>query len=348
MFKNIFVVGALLVPVLAYGGSPGSDLSVQIVPAASPPTPPPPSNGIACDIGPNYTGSIPAAAQAAGFTHCAANYDFTSPAYSNIATWLDCKGASTPQWAFAYGNCAHINMIMDGGTQVLDLQWQTSDYNNPDTATAIQTSGPGNDSNLSHAILTLPTGKYIEIVSRVPAATQNNACDNTGGVGCFFGASWSWGGNGNPNFIEWDFIEYYNNSSNGAQLHPTDGASGGIDAIGEPHNVGGYDPTVYNSYGVRTATDTSGNMTMCTYLNGTLINGGGTYPCGSGTYSPVTLGRNFLIMEIGPQGAKLNYLTTGDYYVERETVWECAGYATGECYSSTAQVTNGGALTHAP
>jgi hypothetical protein len=71
MFKKA-LLAALLAPVLAYGGSPSTDLSVQIVPAASPP---PPSKGIACAIGPNYNSSIPAAAQAAGFTTCAANYD---------------------------------------------------------------------------------------------------------------------------------------------------------------------------------------------------------------------------------------------------------------------------------
>jgi hypothetical protein len=350
MFKKVLLAGALLAPVLAYGASPSTDLSVQIVPAASPtptpsPSPPSPSGGIACAIGPNYTGSVPTAAQAAGFTTCAANYDFTSPAYSNIATWLDCKGASTPQWAFAYGNCAHINMITDGGTQVLDLQWQPSDYGTF-TSTGIQTGDPNNSSDLSQAILTLPTGKYIEVVSRTPAATENNACNS----GCFYGATWSWGGNGNPNFIEWDFIEYYYNgvNSDGAQLHPTDGASGYIDAIGEYHNVSGYDPTQYNTFGIRTVTDTNGDLIMCTYLNGSLINGGGTYPCGSGTYSPIPVGRNFLVMDMGPQGSNPNYLTTGDYYVQRVTVWECAGWATGECYNSSSQVTNGGALTHAP
>src|ERR1700761_1982291 len=91
MFKKI-LLAALLAPVLAYGGSPSTDLSVQIVPAASPP-PPPPTNL-----------TPPAPAQAAGFTTLAANYDFTGqtsdgvhPAnwYQTITNWLTCVGGYT-------------------------------------------------------------------------------------------------------------------------------------------------------------------------------------------------------------------------------------------------------------
>lgn len=311
-------------------------------------------SGVACTFGPNAP-SVPSAAQAAGFTTCVANYDFTNTAsftnnghtyqWSNMGTWLDCDGASNPLWTFAYGNCSHVNIISDGGTQTLDVQWQPSDYGTY-TSTAIQTGGPGNDSNISNAILSVPTGKYVEVVSRITQSTQSSACNS----GCTYAGIWSWGGNGNPNFIEWDFIEYYYNgvNSDGAQLHPTDGASASVDAIGEPHNVSGYNPTQYNTFGIRTASDTSGDLAMCTYLNGTLINGGGAHPCGTGSYSPVPVGRNFLVMTVGPQGSAPNFLANADVYVQRETVWSCSGWATGECYNSSTQVANGGVLTNAP
>jgi hypothetical protein len=52
--------------------------------------------GIACAIGPTYTGTIPAAAQAAGLTTCFMNLDFTNASLSNPNTWIDCLGASNP------------------------------------------------------------------------------------------------------------------------------------------------------------------------------------------------------------------------------------------------------------
>ena len=153
MFKKVLLAGALLLaPVLAYGASPSTDLSVQIVPAASPT---PPSNGIACDIGPNYIGSIPAPAQAVGYTHCAANYDFTSSTtfnngaggsgynFSNISTWLYCNGsgggtASNPTGPLWYvidtGNgvqapCSDMSIINDGGSNSLLLTFTPTDFN---------------------------------------------------------------------------------------------------------------------------------------------------------------------------------------------------------------------------
>src|SRR5262245_55180275 len=103
MIGKLSCAALLVLPSFAYGQKPSADLSIQIVPP-----------GIACDIGPNYSGPIPAAAQTAGYTHCAANYDFTSATnfscsvqgcgtgvsynMSNIATWLGGCGASAPLW----------------------------------------------------------------------------------------------------------------------------------------------------------------------------------------------------------------------------------------------------------
>lgn len=359
MLKKIFLVGALLAPVLAYAGSPSTELSVQIVPAASPtpsPSPtPPPSNGIACDIGPNYTGSIPAAAQAAGFTHCAANYDFTNAAYSNPATWLDCKGASNPQWTLPYGNCGHIFMTSDGGTQVLDLEWTPSDYGTS-TSTSIQTSGAGNDSNISHALLSVPAGKYIEVVARSSAVSES-VCSS----GCILNDAWTWPGNGNAG-IEWDFIEMYGPSGNtvtsGMGFGGWNGISSSHSGLWNVGHVSGYDPTIYHTYGVRVATDgvNNGNIAACIYLDGSLIDqrqGGSTYQCANGSWSPASTqpGRNFLVLTVGPQGTAPNYTGNADYYVQSYRVWECPSYTPtgpGECNNTTAQVTNGGALMGPP
>lgn len=358
MFKNILVAVLLLAPVLAYGGSPSTDLSVQIVPAAStkppPPLPPPSSNGIACDVGPNYTSSIPAAAQAAGYTHCAANYDFTNAAYSNMATWLDCKGASPYQWSFAYGNCAHVFMATDGGSQVLDLEWQPSDYGQY-TSTSIQTTGPNNDGNPADFVFSTPAGKYIEVTARMSSASAS-VCPNP----CILSDAWAWQGGGAG--IEWDFIEIYGPTSN---VGTSGGGFGGWNGISANHsglwNVGhlsGYDPTVYHTYGVRAATDGAGptgtqSIAWCLYLDGTMINqqsGGSTYQCASGGWSPANtaIDRDALILTVGPQGSSANYTGNADFYVQSFRVWECPGYATGECNVLTSEVTNGGALLGSP
>src|SRR6516162_9190616 len=99
MIKKLIFTAVLLAPGLAYGGNPSANLTVQIDPAPNPP------NSITCDIGPNYSGSIPAAATQAGFTHCAANYDFTYTGsftngsftyqWSNLSSWLRCDNTTS-------------------------------------------------------------------------------------------------------------------------------------------------------------------------------------------------------------------------------------------------------------
>ena len=84
MIKGLFFTAALLMPSLAYAGNPSANLSVQVVPA-----------GVQV---------APAGAQAAGYTTLAFHSDFTQPFYTNLSNWLDCAGATSPQWWIAGGN----------------------------------------------------------------------------------------------------------------------------------------------------------------------------------------------------------------------------------------------------
>jgi hypothetical protein len=49
---------------------------------------------------------------------------FTQPACANLSNWLDCAGASSPEWFLEDGighsppPCSRISMINDGGVQV--------------------------------------------------------------------------------------------------------------------------------------------------------------------------------------------------------------------------------------
>src|SRR6266478_9018702 len=83
MIKKLFFTAALLVPGLANGADPSATLPVQIVPSGSP-------------------RAIPAGAQAAGFTTLALDADFSLPFYATQSNWLDCAGATSPQWYRAW------------------------------------------------------------------------------------------------------------------------------------------------------------------------------------------------------------------------------------------------------
>jgi hypothetical protein len=352
MLKNIFLAGALLAPVLAYAGSPSTELSVQIVPAASPTPPPtsptpPPSSGIACDIGPNYTGSIPAPAQAAGFTHCAANYDFTSAQFANVSSWLQCpdNGSAGALWYVVdTGNgvkapCSDISMLNDGGTQVLDLTFTPADFNNAVTYIDIQTQSNSNEPNTNGTAF--PNGALIETIERVPQSSLNSvSADN----GALINDIWFYGTNNqyaNENLMEWDFQEMYSpntsNASAGVGEHCVNNfncASFGGDNDGA---IPGFNYTNYYTYWTRITQDTSGNFGFCQYLNGTAVQS----PCVTGTYvdgsSDTSLNqKNNLVIWDGAQkpgqqcGSTPCSTPSGnvDLYVRRVTIWTCSNWQT--------------------
>lgn len=101
---------------------------------------------LACDIGPDAP-AIPAPATAGGFTHCAANADFTTSTtdanginFSNVATFIDECGATTPwRWylrSFSYSlPCSgRAAIVTDTGvtpnTQALQLTYSLADQTN--------------------------------------------------------------------------------------------------------------------------------------------------------------------------------------------------------------------------
>jgi hypothetical protein len=194
MIKTLFFAAALLVPGLADAGTPSADLSGQIVPAGS---------GISCDQGPNV-GAIPAAAQAAGFTHCALNADFTSNTtdanginFSNTSTFIDQCGANTSIYHFSLGlgfgpnggpgdtvaPCNYATIVNDsagGASQALKLIYNSSDQANFLTCCAnsshpfngprvTQLSWPTNFNNSIGS--NIPPFYYVEITFRIPQSS---------------------------------------------------------------------------------------------------------------------------------------------------------------------------------
>jgi hypothetical protein len=113
--RRLFLAAVLLVPCLAYAANPSATLKGKIVPAGAAPTAEHPAadrghvraaaarrrvRGIACDVGSNFTGTIPAYVQSAGFIHCNYNVDFSQPFYANLSNWLNCN----PTGAFSIPN----------------------------------------------------------------------------------------------------------------------------------------------------------------------------------------------------------------------------------------------------
>lgn len=86
--------------------APSANITVTVVPVA------PVAGSVACDIGPSYTGSIPAAAAQAGFTHCAANYDFTQTqaftdqlgthTWSDLSSWFVCSNVTAAPYLWKF------------------------------------------------------------------------------------------------------------------------------------------------------------------------------------------------------------------------------------------------------
>jgi hypothetical protein len=84
---------------------------------------------VACDIGPPAI--IPAEAAAAGFIHCAANWDFSQPEYATLSNWFDCDG-SNPNVLWHSGsagvtflNPCNIHQKADPvtGRTVMNFEW---------------------------------------------------------------------------------------------------------------------------------------------------------------------------------------------------------------------------------
>jgi hypothetical protein len=352
MLKNIFLAGALLAPVLAYAGSPSTELSVQIVPATSPTPPPtsptpPPSSGIACDIGPNYTGSIPAGAQAAGFTHCAANYDFTTSSnftyngntynFSNLSTWLDCAGASNPLWfhtgyVSAATPCSDISIVNDSGSNALHLVWTPTDAQNGSLTTGIQTSSSNNSQ-----YTTFPQGVYTEITFRSDAATQTNG---SGDGDLFSYVSWSFQPSPTTNgFIEWDVIEAYADGGAGACIH--DWGNGGNSpgcAAGWWNSNTNFAPNqeaAYHSYGELITSDGSANLAACAFLDNVLDTTNSCVKFTPGNPSIAFVARNYFATGVGTT-TNPPPVPTGneDTFVKRIIFFSCPDWQTGQCNTS--------------
>ena len=308
MIKKLFYIAALLLPGLAYGGSPSTDLSVQVVSAQS---------GL----------QVPAPAQAAGFTTLALNADFTTSAYSNTATYInECGASSGWRWFLFYSGAGHPNQVpcgkasitMDNGGQVLHLQYLPSDLqagkNAGGDGNYIEFQWPVGFHALSDGIgPTLPNEMYTEITFRTTAPSLNQA--NAGIPLDYWATSWC------ACEYELDFFEVNNGFAyqNGWYYSSTFGSAY-------------LDFTQYHTLGVLFTSDESRVLEQCMYLDGTLINCGANQGLSSSNYAQHDNTLNILFGSgLCFGGATPCVVNAEDYYIKSITLWECSNYKTQGC-----------------
>jgi hypothetical protein len=350
MLKQVFLAASLLAPVLAYGASAATDLSIQIVPSASStppssPAPPPPSTGP----------TPPAAAQAVGFTTPLLYMDFTGTTTSSYNgttfnindvsgdanSWLYCDNTSggnptnpimwlPPAWTFNGGTtappCNQVFLFNDGGQNALDITYPASNQSINVGATEIATQNVNQSSNITHDF---PVAAYYEIVFRTDSGTLNMCPSEWSGKQCSYNDFWAWWSPSTGGATEWDFVELAFGGGGVpygyAAVHGWgDGAAGAAGAgWGNDPPV---DYTQYHAFGVRVTTDGT-NAATCNYLDGA-----STGPCvtwSGGTSA--TEQRQFIRLTVGPQGNAAPPSITEHFMIQRVAVWTCSSGATGPC-----------------
>jgi hypothetical protein len=302
-----------------------------------------------------------------GFTHCAANYDFTSTAtfnngmgwtgynFSDPTTWLDCSDSGDAGPLLYRGDassaggieapCSDVNIIKDNNINTLDISFTPTDFTNGVSFTDLASISRFNDPSPAGAHF--PNGSYVDMVYRVPQSTYDSVSPDTNqsGGGTILGGIWfyGWGDNGGK-FLEHDSNELYAanpsnyTSTNEYEWGPCDN---GV-CTGQSFHYGGasgYDPTTYHDYGYLMTEDGSSTIGQCGYLDGSALTYSGFNGCSSNTvdYAASMVSPSYLIFWSGA-GSDYKANTCGsitcqtpngnvDLYVRRVTIFTCSSWS---------------------
>ncbi len=329
--KTLLLAAVMMLAAPAFGASPTATLSAQIVPAAVNP-------------------SVPAVAQAAGFTTLAGNYDFSSPAYADPNTnWIDCGNNDNSKiWHAASPgvnsiNCnIHQKVDPGDGSTVMNLHLGTSDgcgggFTFPFCSVSIQTQ---NNSN-KFATAAFPN-MYVETVNRV-----ENTYNNGGGYNGAH-AVWTWWAGAGPDAYEADIDELQVDQGGYGNDGIPNWAAGGSPPPGitgwtsyAPNNASvpaGYSPVPYHKYGMLLTSDGSSSIYACWFIDDRLQS-----PCQAvpSVVSTEYTARHIMIMTVyGSAGGQASIIDR-DLDVKYIKVYTCAGWtptqgsAVGMCNGST-------------
>jgi hypothetical protein len=331
---------------------------LALVAAGGCPTPTPPSpGGGACG-----SEAVPSQAAAAGFTTCAANFDFTQPTGAtwipaisgSLATqsnWLDCSGSnSSLPWHIGspglgaggypagYAVPCNINQTTDpvsGGT-VLDLQWLNSygalcgsahQCEGNQSFVSMQTVYNGCSGDGGCTGLTYPMGIYTETVYRIDntySASYNPSYDED---------VWMWQtypSGASP--LETDTAELYS-GSNGWQdtaLHNWANSGGGIPFL----RNAALSVTSYHTYATLTTSDGATNIYGCAWLDGVFQSCQSYFAAisESNQYG----NKNWLIAWVGGgNGPGTAYAPNTNEYIQYIRSWSCSLWQSSQCNGTT-------------
>lgn len=314
--------------------------------------------------------SAPAQAVAAGFTTCAANFDWTqstgaswlpsafafSGAVSTTANWLDCTAfgtsptlpfhnASTPTSLCGPSNIA---VATDGGTQVLQMT------NSSNAASGDQNLQISNQVSGGYSVVpgtfTFPFGAYIEVKYRIVSIVSNGdengpytwSNGGSSGGGYYYGINIETFANGFADFdsgggstaFPWVYMST-NPSFSNCNTNPPPGF------VCTP-TVSGYAVTQYHRYGLLLTQDGATAQYVCYYIDGQLQSCNG--PIGSetvGSYSGTPSDFNIRMWMFWQGFNQPSQPGVSQMNIQYERVWSCAGFASGNCNGSTLFNTNG-------
>jgi hypothetical protein len=229
--------------------------------------------GIACAVGPNYMGSIPAPAAKAGYNTCILNFDMSNAAFALTSTWLDCAMSSgTPVWYNTGYNagptaCGDYTVVSDTVNSVvrnvLDMAYTAADHtSSPNTwmssVNTAQTAGRWYANGMYYDI----TFELLPASVAVYAAAPH-CLPNSGGVYCELMDFFSVNANSRSgaDFQEFDTVEVNATTDFGTYSGPVPPY---------PYTYTN-NPFTYNTYGSLITSDGSTSIVLCGYFNGTGI-----------------------------------------------------------------------------
>jgi hypothetical protein len=313
LIKLLFLLAVLLVPSIAYAGSPGADLAVQIVPALT----------------------IPAGAQAAGFTTLARYDDFSQPLPAN---WLGCEPADGQQHQWwqdsGQGVPCDINQTFDPLSEgrVIDIRWIPSYHGNnfPFNMQQIKTDSPATAPGPVYPP-TFPNG-YYEATFRV----QSTPDVTSGGheVAGNYHAFWMIFSNPSGNGFEGDAMEDFQvyGGCPGSTLHHWVNANFiGPGTSGIYQAPCSYDPRQYHTWGLRRTSD-GNNSAFCSYLDGQFV---GCVTINNDSFSASerwdAILWNGIFCTSNSDTSCAGSYTSLDMFVKSVRVWSCADWQTTMC-----------------
>jgi hypothetical protein len=314
-----------------------------------------------CAIGPSYTGAIPAAAIQAGFTTCAANYDFTQTGqwtdnagthqWSNLGSWFSCTRIASAPYILYYQDYSdhvpcdltHQNITTDSGVQVFALTYTSADAAAGKRESGVQSQG-------STPVVNMAGQYYIELVNR---PSTNNTCSqfcDYAGLSTFTAVQ------GNPCFISTDMEWDTGSTGTGvgqAWWNPICGTSGsfnggtcGGSTCATP--VNGTINTSVNTWGNLTTGDGVSQSASCNYWSAGPVSGlpkTAFKSCFSNTAVPPfnsTAVFNTQPMYLSFWAGEQNNVVPMDlassitHNIQRITVWQCPNYNNGPCITNPA------------